>query len=344
MATIKDVSARAGVSIKTVSRVVNNSAEVSEATRSHVQQIIAELNYRPSALGKRLVSGRTNTVGVVIPHTAAYVFAHLYFNEVLRGIGEVLHQHGLDLLLHLGRSDMAYSDLYRQHRVDGLILLAIPTDDTLHRDLLGSEIPCVFTCRVVEDNNPTHWVDSDAATGIELVVDHLVSLGHRRIGMLAGPANLTLAREQVRGFRRALDRHELTLDPGWVETGDFSFDAGRRLSKTMLASRLRPTALVCGDDMTAVGAVRGADDIGLRVPADVSVTGFDDVILARYITPPLTTVRQNGYEKGRRAAEILVSVVLGSERGSPRQELLPTELVVRESTAAAMTDGALPIR
>lgn len=344
MATIKDVSARAGVSIKTVSRVINNSPEVSEATRQRVQQIITELNYRPSALGKRLVSGRTSTVGVVIPHTAAYVFAHLYFNEVLRGIGEILHQHGLDLLLHLGRDDMAYSDLYRQHRVDGLILLAIPMDDTLHRDLLRSDIPCVFTCRVVERDNPTHWVDSDAAEGIERIVDHLVALGHTRIGMLAGPSTLLLALEQVRGYRQAIERHGLEVDPSLFAIGNFTFDAGRQLAQRILSADDRPTALICGDDMTAVGAIRGASDLGLAVPDDVSVTGFDDVVLAQYISPPLTTVRQNGYAKGRLAAESLIDVMKG-DPGIPLQQiLLATDLIVRGSTAApAVRQGEVPM-
>jgi LacI family transcriptional regulator len=332
VATIKDVSVQAQVSIKTVSRVVNGSAEVSEATRQRVLQVISDLGYRPSLLAKSLVTGKTNTVGVVIPHTAAYVFAHLYFNQVLRGIGEVLEQHRLDLLLHLGRKDMNYAELYHQQRVDGLILLAIPLDDPLHHELLDGRVPAVFTCRVRENDNPTNWVDSDAAGGIEQVVDHLQSLGHREIGFLSGPDNLVLARLQREGFRHALRASGLQLNPEWVRIGEYSFESGRRLAIDVMGFDRRPTALVCGDDMTAVGAIRGVQSLGNQVPTDVSITGFDDVVLAGYTVPALTTVRQDGYQKGRIAAETLIEIMNGSGPDPPRQIVLATELIVRDSS------------
>ena len=339
MATIKDVSARAGVSIKTVSRVVNGNAEVAPATRLRVQQAIHELDYRPSVLAKRLVSGKTSTVGVVIPHSAGYVFSHLYFNDVLRGVGEILGRHGLDLLLHLGRDDLPYAELFRQHRVDGLILLSIPVDDTLHHDLLDSEAPCVFTCRISVTDNPTHWVDADAETGMEQAVDHLVALGHRHIGFLAGPHNFVLARFQESGFRKAMKKHGLTVNDRWIQVGtdDYSFEAGQRMASELMSRHPRPTAVACRDDMTAIGAIRAIESLGLRVPGDVSIIGFDDVVLARYITPALTTVRQDGYQKGRVAASTLVEVMNGSIREHPRQVVLDTELIIRDSTGAAST-------
>ncbi len=344
VATIKDVSLQAKVSIKTVSRVINGSAEVSEETRRRVLQVIGELEFRPSMLAKNLVTGKTNTVGVVIPHTANYVFAHLYFNEVLRGIGDVLEIHGFDVLLHLGRQDMQYSELYRQQRVDGLILLSIPVDDPLHLDLINSRAPCVFTCRVLEFDNPTHWVDCDGAAGIERAVTHLVSLGHRRIGFLSGPQNLVLGRLQMSGFRSSLSRHGLSGNEDWIRVGDYSFEAGQQLAIELMTSDERPTALICGDDMTAIGAIRGVESLGLSVPRAVSIVGFDDVILAKYTSPALTTVRQDGYQKGRIAAETLVEVMKGEIVDKPRQILLDTELVIRDSSGPAPEfSGELPM-
>jgi DNA-binding LacI/PurR family transcriptional regulator len=338
VSTIKDVSVRAQVSIKTVSRVINGSAEVSEATRHRVLEVIGELGYRPSMLAKSLVTGKTNTVGVVIPHAAAYVFAHLYFNQVLRGIGEVLEFHRFDLLLHLGRKDMQYAELYYQQRVDGLILLAIPLDDPFHLELIDGRVPAVFTCRVLEENNPTHWVDCDATGGIQQAVDYLVSLGHRDIGFLSGPDDLVLARLQRAGFQFASQQFGLEANPEWIRTGEYAFESGQRMAIEVMSSSRQPTALVCGDDMTAVGAIRGLESLGYKVPRDISVVGFDDAVLAGYTTPRLTTVRQDGYQKGRVAAETLVELMSGSLPDQPRQVVLDTELVVRDSS------GPVPAR
>ncbi|HET8524331.1 MAG TPA: LacI family DNA-binding transcriptional regulator [Thermomicrobiales bacterium] len=335
MATIKDVSALAGVSIKTVSRVLNESTEVAEPTRQRVLAAITELDYRPNMLAKRLVTGKTNTVGVVIPRSAAYVFSHLYFNEVLRGIGEVLGQQQLDLLLHLAHDDTPYAELYRQQRVDGLILMSIPSDDPYLPGVIESGAPAVFTCRIREQNNPTHWVDADAEGGMARSVEHLLRLGHRRIAFLSGPPALVLARLQREGYRRSLINHGISIDEGLIAAGDYSFEAGHHLARTMMARDDPPTAFVCGDDMTALGAMRGVEEQGYRVPADVSIIGFDDVILARYVSPALTTVRQAGHRKGQLATQMLIRAMAGDLADGPRQVVLDTELVVRESTGPA---------
>lgn len=345
MVTIKDVAARAGVSIKTVSRAMNGSAEIAAPTRQRVLDAATELDSRPNLLARRLVSGRTNTVGVVIPHSASYVFTHFSFNDVLRGIGEVLDRHGLDLLLHLRGDQAPYYDLYRKHQVDGLILLAIPTDDPLYRDLVRGSIPCVFTCRTSTDDNPTDWVDSDAVTGLGLVTAHLIDLGHERIAMLAVPPTLVMAQQQVAGFRRVMTDHGLLINEDWIRAGEYSFASGERIARELLAQADRPTALVCGDDMTAIGVMRRAANMGLDVPGDVSVTGFDDVVLAPYVYPALTTIRQDGYRKGRLAAETLIDVLAGTVMpGHPRKYPLDMEQMIRDSTVgAASRSGAMPM-
>ncbi|MGH2562446.1 MAG: LacI family DNA-binding transcriptional regulator [Thermomicrobiales bacterium] len=335
MATIKDVSKLAAVSIKTVSRVLNGSTEVAAETRERVQRVIAELDYQPNALAQRLVTGKTNTIGVVIPRSAAYVFSHLYFSEVLRGIGEVLGQHALDLLLHLSHDDTPYAELYRQQRVDGLILMSIPMDDPHLAGLIDGQVPCVFTCRVRAHDNPTHWVDADAAGGMVRSVEHLLALGHQRIAFLSGPPNLMLARLQEEGYRRALAQHGLTPREDLVAVGDYSFEAGQRLAQALMARPQPPTAFVCGDDMTALGTMRGVRELGHQIPEDVSIAGFDDVILAHYATPALTTVRQESYKKGQIAAQTLITVIAGSHAAGPCQIVLPTDLIIRESTGPA---------
>lgn len=333
MATIKDVSREAHVSIKTVSRVVNRSPEVAEETRVRVLEAIEMLGYRPSALGKRLVTGRANAIGVVIPRSAGYVFGHLYFIEVLRGIGDVLGQHQLDLLLHLGRDDSDYASLAQQRRVDGLILLSIPVDDPLAASLIGEDIPAVFTCRVMAEDNPTTWVDCDPAPGIDEAVDHLVALGHRDFGFLQGPEGLMLPRFQLAALRDSLRRRGLSLRNEWVLTGDYAFEAGSAHAQKLLGLAERPTALICSDDMIAIGAIGALVREGVNVPRDCSVIGFDDVLIVRHLTPPLTTIRQDGYGKGRSAAEMLIEMIKSGPSRNPDQRMLPTELIVRQSTA-----------
>jgi DNA-binding LacI/PurR family transcriptional regulator len=333
MATIKDVSRQARVSIKTVSRVINGSPEVAEATRQHVLATIEQLGYRPSALGQRLVTGKASAIGVVIPRTAGYVFGHQYFHEVLRGIGDVLGRNQLDLLLHLGRDDSDYALLVHRRKVDGLILLSIPLDDHRASSLIGGDVPAVFTCRATAGHNPTNWVDCDPATGIDEAVEHLVALGHREIGFLQGPTQLMLPRLQLDALRGSLRGHELELREEWVLSGDYSFEAGSAHARRLLELPERPSALLCSDDMIAIGAIGALAGAGTIVPRDCSVIGFDDVVIARYLTPPLTTIRQDAYGKGQRAAELLIDLIARGSKTEAVHETLPTRLMIRQSTA-----------
>ncbi|MDY7041678.1 MAG: LacI family DNA-binding transcriptional regulator [Chloroflexota bacterium] len=334
MVTIKEVAEAAGVSIKTVSRVVNGHSEVADETRQRVQQVISDLGYQPNTMARSLVQGRSNTVGVVIPRSAGYIFSHPFFNEVLRGIAEVLGENNLNLLLHLAYHDTPYVQLYKQRRVDGLIFMSVSLGDPNLEGLLESEAPCVFTCRIAEQDNPTSWVDADFAGGVAKAAEHLFSLGHRRIGLLAGPTDLVSVLLRVKGYRQALQDNGVQVSEDWVLHGDFSSESGRALATTLMA-QCHPSAIICGDDMMAIGAIQGLQELGYRVPDDVSVVGFDDVNMARFATPPLTTVRQDTHKKGRLAAKTLIEIINGSSDTTPTQIALETTLVVRQSTSRA---------
>jgi LacI family transcriptional regulator len=335
MPTIKDVAKAAGVSIKTVSRVINDNSEVADETRHHVQQVIKELGYQPSVVARSLVRGKSNTIGVVIPLSARYIFSHLFFSEVLRGIAEVLADHSLDLLVHLGQDNTPYVELYLQRRVDGLIMMSIPVDDLNLEGLLESAAPCVFTCRILDEHNSTNWVDVDFLGGIAQSVEHLLDLGHERIGLLAGRSNLVSVHLRVEGYRQALDKRQISVLDGLVLYDEFSFAAGQRLVNKLMGQDEPPTGIICGDDMMALGAIQGLRDMGYTVPEDVSVIGFDDIVLAKFSTPTLTTVRQDAYNKGHVAAKTLVSLMSTSPCPEPTQIILPTELVIRDSTTRA---------
>ena len=273
--------------------------------------------------------------GVIIPHSVEYIFAHPFFTEVLRGIAEVLANNNLNLLLHLARQDTPYAQLYNQRRVDGLIFMSVPTGDPNLERLLESQSPCVFTCRIVEENNPTHWVDADFAGGLEQAVEHLFSLGHQRMALLAGPRNLVSVQLRVKGYRQAVARNGLTVDEDYIHYANFSSEAGHDLALQLMTKPNPPTAILCGDDMMAFGAIQALKELGYRVPEDVSVVGFDDISLARFSTPPLTTIHQNMYRKGQIAAETLIRLMTKGIENSPFQQMLSTQLIIRDTTALA---------
>ena len=335
MVTIKDVAKMSGVSIKTVSRVVNNVAEVSPDTRIKVNQAISQLGYQPNTMARGLVKGRTNTVGVIIPHSAEYIFAHPFFTEVLRGIAEVLSAHDHNLLLYLAYDKVPYVRLYSQRQVDGLILMSIPVGDPNLRGIHNSGVPFVSTCRLSEDDHLANVVDADFADGVKQGMEHLISLGHRHIALLPGPMSLISVRLRRQGYQNALRIYGLPESNGDILEGDFSSESGHALAIKAMELPNPPTALVCGDDLIAFGAIQALKEMGYRVPEDVSVIGFDDINLARFSSPPLTTVRQDTYQKGRIAAETLLAMMLNKDKASPKQILLDTKLVIRNSTAPA---------
>ena len=335
MVTIKDVAKLSGFSIKTVSRVVNNLSEVSRETRQKVQHAISELGYQPNTMARSLVIGRTNTVGVIIPHSAEYIFAHPFFTEVLRGIAEVLSANNHNLLLYLAYEKVPYSRVFIQRQVDGLILMSIPIGDPNLHGIHESGVPFVCTCRITEDDQITNYVDADFTGGVEQGMEYLLSLGHRRIAILPGPMSLVSVRLRLRGYQNAWRKHRLAEPEDYVLEGEFSSESGHALAVKAMSLPNPPTALICGDDLIAFGAIQALKEMGYRVPEDISIIGFDDINLARFSSPPLTTVRQDTYLKGRIAAETLLTLMRGKCPSSPRQILLDTSLVIRNSTAPA---------
>ena len=335
MATIKDVARLSNVSIKTVSRVVNNAAEVSPETCQKVKQAIKELGYQPNTIARNLAYGKTNAVAVIIPHSAGYIFSHPFFTEVLRGIAEVLSANNINLLLQVAQRKTPYVDLYRQRQVDGMILMSIQLGDPNLKGLAASGVPYIGTCRIAENDDSSHWVDADFVDGVEQSMDHLISLGHHRIALLLGPKSLVSDRLREQGYRNSLEKHNLTQVEEYILEGDFTSESGYALAVQAMKLPQPPSALICGDDMMAFGAVQALRELGYRVPEDVSVIGFDDINLARFSNPPLTTIRQDTYKKGRIAAENLLSLIRNEDKAVPTQCMLDTTLIIRNSTAPA---------
>jgi len=330
MATIKDVAKLAGVSVATVSRVFNDSSLVSEPTRDHVRGVAEQLNYWPNGVARSLITSRTNAIGVLLPD----LFGE-FFSEVIRGIDRSARKLGLHLLLsssHADTEELIAALRVMRGRIDGLIVMAPDVDAPGAIQASGVDFPYLLI-------DPGIGVDScDTISianfaGAQAMVRHLQSLGHMRIAMITGPAGNIDAQQRLEGYRSAMGARrggrELEI------AGDFSEPSGYAAAEALLALDPRPTAVFAANDYTAIGVMSALNEARLRVPDDIAVTGFDDIAMARYLNPPLTTVRVDAYRLGERAVERLTRPA----RPRGRREELPTHLVVRRSCGSTIAEG-----
>jgi LacI family transcriptional regulator len=329
---MRDVAERAGVSVTTVSHVINETRPVSDELRERVLVAINELGYQPNILARSLRRGKTHTIGMIVPDSA-----NPFFAEVARGIEDTSFKHGYNLVLCNSDGDLSketiYIDVLTEKRVDGILFVAAGTSTEHIRSLRERGMPLV----VVDRELPGVAVDSvltDNARGGWLATSHLIELGHRRIGCITGPSDVTPSADRITGYRQALREAGIPLDAALIVKGDFQFESGYRAAHQLLAMDDPPTAFFACNDLMAVGAISAALERGYRVPIDLSVVGFDDVPLASFNNPPLTTIAQPKYEMGVLAATMLLER-LGDGDMAPRRQLLDTSLLIRQSTAPA---------
>ena len=329
MATIKDVAALAGISYTTVSHVLNKSRPVSEAARVKVEAAIAQLDYVPSAVARSLKAKATATIGLVLPNNI-----NPYFAELARGIEDLCERNGYCVILCNSDDDPIkqrnYLRMLQEKRIDGLILAAV--DDAAP----GSEgywpnAPLVVVDREMRGLQ-ADLVCIDHAQGAYLATRHLLELGHRRIACINGPQSASVARSRQAGFERAMTEAGLTVPAHWKIASDFTADGGYRAGAALLEED-RPTAVFAGNDMLGMGLLRAAAERKLRVPAELSVIGFDDIQMCRYVYPALTTVGQSILHLGELAAGQLLERVQGKATGAPRRHVIAPHIISRESTA-----------
>jgi len=332
MITIREVAQHAQVSVTTVSHVINGTRFVSEEAKARVQAAIAALHYVPSAVARSLKSSRTHTVGMMIPNNS-----NPYFAEIIRGIEDTCFAAGFNVILCNSDDDphkqAAYVRVLSEKQVDGLIVLSSGGDPELLDTLRGAPMPQVVVDREIDDL-AADLVEVDHEGGARLAVEHLVSLGHARIACIAGPLALSPARQRVQGWRSALQAAGLACDDALVADGGFTAAGGFAAMRALLV--YRPSAVFASNDLMAIGAICAAAEAGLRVPQDVSMIGFDDIALAAYSNPPLTTIAQPKHQTGELAAQLLMQRI--AQPGRPLQrEILRPSLVLRRSAAGLKT-------
>ena len=341
----QDVAKLAGVSRTTVSFVLNEvpGVKISAETRQRVLQAARELNYYPTAAARSLASGKTRRIGLILGQGKDRLAADAFLPTFLQGITASVNRRSYLLVVQLSEAvstHEAYSRLIREQQVDGLILSGPRSDNQILDELAEDEFPLILHGRLEGRGFP--WVDVDNKAGGYLATNHLIGLGHRRIGFISNaPLSYAGADERFAGYRAALGEHDIPLDQDLVQTAAFVPQSGRTAMGALLSLPDRPTAVFAASDVVAIGAMGAAQDAGLRIPEDMAIVGFDDIFLAAHICPPLTTVRVPAYGLGWTAADVLITLIEGEEDVS--SVTLETELVVRESCGAYLqTDSGRP--
>lgn len=339
--TIKDVAKAAGVSITTVSNVLNDHTEsMSTQTMQRVQEVINELNYRPNALARGLVTHRTATIGVIIAEIETPLFL-----RALNTIEPIARNAGYNVLMS-NASNVADEEkvcqVLLEKQVDGLIFLSVSEyiDNDFVHDLAHLKVPTVLVNRATtcKDLDQINW---DDINGVTAAVEHLIALGHHNIAHLRGPVGRRSGENRLLGYRTALNRHGIQYQQEYVRSGDYtaSSDAWSQSVSELIDLSPRPTAIMASDDIVAATAIKTIQQAGLKVPEDISVIGIDDQHFCSYLNPALTTVQLPVLQAGRLAVEMLLERIAG-KRTEVEHIMLPCSLIVRESCGASQAATA----
>jgi len=330
MANIKDVALHAGVSVTTVSHVVNGTRFVSETARQRVEEAVRELGYVPSAVARSLKHNTTRTFGMIIPNNS-----NPYFAEIIRGVEDRCFAAGYNVILCNSNDDperqASYLRVLAEKRIDGLVLVVTGSDAIARATLGGINMPLVLLDREVSGVSGD-LVEVNHMLGSQMATRHLLELGHPRVACISGPPGLSPSSQRRAGWKDALAQAGVERSDSDLARGDFTARGGYLAMQALLKRRPRPTAVFACNDLMAFGALTAAREAGIAVPQQLSIVGFDDIDLAAFSAPPLTTVAQPKRQIGTVAADLLLERV-GNGRTDNRQVILDPELRIRASTA-----------
>lgn len=341
---MRDVARLSGVSISTVSAVVNATVPVSRERERRVRDAIAALDYHPDALARGLKTGRTNVIGVIVPD-----ITNAFFPEVVRGVEDAARTSGYSAILCDSREDsqeeQRHLSMLFSRRVDG-VLIACSVDSTAYDTMIRRRFPMVFVDRIpTEANNGT--VSSDNVQAGYTATEHLITLGHDRIALLAGHLGLSPHRDRLEGYRKAMQKFHLVVRQEYLVVGNVQIEDGLAAGQRLLSLPQRPTAIMASNNKLLLGLLQALDQRGISSPSDVSVLAFDDYIWSNYLNPKLTTIAQKTYEMGKRSFELLLRTIRrdsNAESDAGNNIRLPTQLRVRGSTAPLLGPRPIPSR
>lgn len=333
--TLEDIAKQAGVSRSTVSRVVNNHPNVSEKVRKRVLEVIQSTGYHPNIAARTLASQRSWMIGLVVPRSVSSFFTDPYFPHLTRGIAKGCNQHDYTLGLFLVGTkedeDKILPRVSRSGLLDGILVQAGHHGDQVIDRLVRSTIPLVMVGRPFQTEGIS-YIDVDNVEGAYNAVSHLLRLGYQRIGAITGPSKSTVGVDRKEGYQKALTERGRIVDETLVAEGDFTEEGGYYAMQQLFPAK--PDAIFAASDIMAVGAIRAAHEIDLRVPDDIAVVGFDDVPLTNHRDPKLTTIRQPVYQFGFSAVEILIDLIENG-REPTRRVMMGTKLIIRDTCGAS---------
>ena len=335
MPTIRNVAERAGVAPITVSRVINDSGYVSEETRARVEAAIAELRYVPNTLARSLRSRKTGLLALIVTD-----ITNPFFTTIARGVEDIANENGFNVILcntdENEDKQVDYLTVLLQKRVDGFLFVPARSTPESVKLIQGQNVPVV----VIDRQIPGVEVDvvrGDSEQGAYELVNLLLSLGHRRIGMLSGPETISTAAQRVAGYRRALAAAGVDRDAALVCYGEYTQEGGYQTTQQALSSMPRPTALFAANNFIAMGAFRALREAGLSVPEDVALVCFDEAPQSAMIEPFLTVAAQPAYEMGRQATELLLSRLSGEALQACQEIVFPVEIIARKSCGSVQS-------
>lgn len=335
--TLEDIAKQAGVSRSTVSRVVNENPNVSDKVRERVLQVIQNTGYHPNAAARTLASQRSWMMGLVLPHSVSFFFTDPFYPHLTKGVAQGCNQNNYTLALFLVDTkedeDNVFPRIARRGLLDGVLIQAgHHGDQQLTHRLIDSDIPLVVIGRPFHSENVS-YIDIDNVNAASTAASHLIQLGYKRIGMIAGPALSTVGLDRKKGYLDALTQRDRGVDESLIVEGDFTEMGGYYAMQKMLAAK--PDAVFAASDIMAIGAMRAAREAGLRIPEDIAFVGFDDLPLASISDFQLTTVRQPVLQLGIKAVDLLIDLIENGPQPA-RRIIMDTQLVIRSSCGASL--------
>lgn len=333
MSTIYEVAKVAGVSVATVSKVINNYSDVSDKTREKVKKVLTDMNFRPNAEAQSLATKKTWTLGIIYFEDANIGLKHPFFSAVIESFKKQSEKHGYSLLFGSKNNRIkneTFLEYFRYKKVDGIAVICSNPYEKEVLELIEVEFPVIFI-DFYNDNATT--VTSNNYEGCKMAVRYLYDLGHRKIAHITGmrQKNNYISNLRENAYMNEMKELNLEIKEGYVQKGNnFDFQGGYDAMMELLNLQDRPTAVFAASDRTAFGAIEAIKNMKLKVPEDISVIGFDDIEACLYSSPKLTTIRQNCDEIGKKAADILVDEIDGKIKGNVNS-IIPVNLIIRES-------------
>ncbi len=335
--TIKDVAKKANVAPSTVSRVIANSPRISEQTKKRVRQVMEELGYHPNFQARSLAAKSTQAIGVIMPNSAYYAFQNPFFPEVLRGISTSAHANNYGIYLSTGSTeDEIYNEvtsMVQGRRVDGIVLLYSRVNDKTMNFLQQSNFPFVVVGRPYMNEERISFVDNDNIYSTKQVTNYLIQLGHRNIAFVGGSLNFVVTIDRLNGYKLALEEADIPFNEEYIVQEEYIKENGREAIHSLVSLPSSPTALVTQDDLIAYEMISHLEEINIRVPEDISIVSFNNLMLSEHSKPPITSVDICIYQLGFEATNCLIEKIKIPDT-LPKRITIPTKFIERKSCKA----------